>query len=99
MASTYELWINIFDFFCIPRYPHKYVIENNGKPIFPLFQEYKYHAAIHVWAFMQFLQASNIIHEDIRMKLFLLSLHLEDNLTVENWYERFPRKKIIHSSS
>ena len=26
------------------------------------------------------------------MRLFLLSLHLEDNLRVRNWYERFPRK-------
>ena len=92
MASSYELWMVIMDFSHILGYPHQYVINDDGKALFPLFHEYKYHAATHVWAFMQFLHVSNIIHEDNRMKLFLLSLHLEDNLAVMNWYEVFPRK-------
>ena len=39
---------------------------------------------------MQFIRASNIVHEDIRLRLFLLSLHLGVNLFVRNWYEGFP---------
>ena len=41
---------------------------------------------------MQFLQGSDTAHEDIIMKLFLLSLNLEDNASVRNWYEGFPHK-------
>ena len=81
---------------CIGFFTHssisKYVIQDGGKALFPFFQQYKYHAATHVQAFMQFLRASYIVHEDIRMRLFLLSLHLEDNFSVKNWYEVFPRK-------
>ena len=73
-------------------FPHKYAIQDDGKEIFPLFQQYKYHAATHVWAFLQFLQASSIVHQDLIMNFFLLSLHLEENLTVRNWYEGFPHK-------
>ena len=29
------------------------------------------------------------MHEDISVRLFMLSLHLEDNLAVKNWYEGF----------
>ena len=36
---------------------------------------------------MQFLQESNIVHEDIKM-----NFNLEDNWSVRNWYEGFPRK-------
>ena len=79
------------DFSRIPGFPHKYAIQDGEKALFPLFQQYKYHAATNVQAFMQFIQASNIVHEDIRMRLFLLSLHIEDNLLVKNWYEGFPR--------
>ena len=86
MASNYELWMDILEFSCIPGFPYKYAIQDGGKELFPLFQEYKYHAEMHVQEFMQFLQESNIIHEDIRMSLFLISLHLEDNLYVRNWY-------------
>ena len=32
------------------------------------------------------------MHEDITTRLFLLSLHLEVNLYVRNWYVGFPRK-------
>ena len=35
-------------------------------------------------AFVQSIWASNNVHEDIRIRLFLLSLHLEDNLSVRN---------------
>ena len=92
MASNYELWMDILDFSCIPGFPHKYAIQDNGKALFPLFQQYKYHATTHVKSFMQFFWASNIVHKDIKMRLFLLSLHLEDNLSVRNWYEGFPCK-------
>ena len=94
MASNYELWMDILDFSCILGYPHQYVIEDEGNAIFPLFQQYKYDAATHVWAFLQFLQANNIVHEDLRMKFFLVSLHLEGNLTIRNWYEEFPHKSL-----
>ena len=33
------------------------------------------------------------MHEDTKMRLFVLSLHLEDNLSVRNWYEGFPCKR------
>ena len=55
MESIYELRLDILDFSCILGYPHQYVIEDDGKASFPLFQQYKYHAVAHVWAFMQFL--------------------------------------------
>ena len=90
MDSNYELWM---EFSCIPCFPHKHAIWDGGKALFPLFQQYKNHAASHVQVFMQFIQASNIVHEDIRMRFFLLSLHLENNLSVI-WYEGFPLKKI-----
>ena len=32
------------------------------------------------------------MHEDIRIRLFPLSLHLEVNLSVRNWYEGLPCK-------
>ena len=92
MASNYELWMDILDLSGIPEFPHKYAIQECGKALFPLFQQYKYHATTHVQTFMQFIRSSNIIHKDIRMMLFLLSHHLEDNLSVRNWYEGFPRK-------
>ena len=87
MASSYELWMDILDFSHIPGYPHQYTIEDDGKALFPLFHEYKYQATTHIWAFLQFLQGNNIIHEDIKMKLFFLSLNLQENLNVINWYE------------
>ena len=90
MASNYELWMDTLDFSCIPGFPHKYDIQDGGNALFPLFQQYKYHVATHVQKFMQFIWASNIVHEDIRMRLFLLSLHIEGNLSVRNWYEGFP---------
>ena len=90
MASDYELWMDILDFSCIPCFPHKYGIQYGGKELFPLFQQYKYHATSHVQAFMQFIRASNILHEDIRIRLFMLSLHLEDSLSARNCYEGFP---------
>ena len=94
MASNYKLWMDTLDFSCILRFPHRYATQDGGKALFPLFQQYKCHATTHVQAFMQFFWASNIEHKDIRMRLFLLSLHLEDNLFVRNWYEGFPRKNI-----
>ena len=42
-----------------------------------------------------FYLGNNIIHEDIKMKLFMLSLNLEDNWDVRNWYEGFPHKKVF----
>ena len=90
MGSAYELQMDILGFSYIPEYPHQYVIKDDGKELFPLFHEYKYHAVTHIWAFMQFLQGSDIVHDDIKMKLFLLSLNLEDNLSVKNCYEGFP---------
>ena len=92
MASNYEMWMDTLDFLRILGFLHKYAIQDGGKALFPLFQQYKYQAATHVQAFMQFIRASNIVHEDIKMRLFLLSLHLEDNLSIKNWYEGFPRK-------
>ena len=92
MASNYEWWMDMLDFSCIPGFPHKYAIRDGGKALFPLFQHYKNHATSHVQAFVQFIRESNIVHENIKMRLFLLSLHLEDNLSVRNWYEGFPRK-------
>ena len=32
------------------------------------------------------------MHEDTMMRLFMLSLHLEDSLSFRNWYESFPRR-------
>ena len=37
MESNYELWMDILDFSCIPGFPHKYAIQNDGKELFPLF--------------------------------------------------------------
>ena len=51
----------------------------------------------HVQAFMQLIQSRKIMHEDIILRLFLLSIYLEDNLSVKNWYEGFPRKVFLHS--
>ena len=92
MASNYELWVDILVFFSIPGFPHKYAIQDGGNALFPLFEQYRYHVATYLQEFMQFIWESNIIHQDIRMRLFLLSLHLEDNLSVRNWYEGFPCK-------
>ena len=39
---------------------------------------------------MQFIWASNIVYEDIRIGLFMLSLQLEENLSPRNCYEGFP---------
>ena len=99
MASNYELWMDILDFSCIPGFPDKYAVQDSWKELFPLFQQHKYHATTHVQAFMQFLWESNIVHEDIILRLFILSLHLEDNLSVRNWYEGFLAKVFLHSSS
>ena len=44
MATNYESWIDILDFSCILGYPHQYVIDDDGKAIFPLFLQYKYDA-------------------------------------------------------
>ena len=32
------------------------------------------------------------MQEDISMRLFMLSLYLEDNLSFRNWYKGFPRR-------
>ena len=93
-STLVRLFKSNLDFSHIPGHPHQYVIKDDWKALFPLFHEYKYQAATHIWAFMQFLQGNNIIHEDIKMKFFLLSLNFKDNWNVKNLYEGFPHKNI-----
>ena len=97
MASYYELWMDILDFSCILGFPHKYFLRDGGKTLLLLFHQLKNHAMSHVQAFIQLIQSRKIVHEDISLRLFLLSLYLEDNLSVKNWYEGFPRKVFLQS--
>ena len=67
-------------------------LNNYGNTSFSLFQQYQNHVVSHVQEFMRFIRESNTMHEDIRIRLFPLSLHLEVNLYVRNWYEGLPCK-------
>ena len=67
------------DFLCILGYPHQLDVENDGKVLFPKFHEYEYTSSAHLFVLRGFLVISNIIHEDVRMKLFELSLDLRNN--------------------
>ena len=73
-------------------YPHQLDNDNDGKVLLPKFHEYEYEASMHILMFKGFLMKSNIIHEDVRMKLCVLSLDLDINEDVRAYYKEVPLK-------
>ena len=92
MASFDEALFDTLDFLHILGYPHQLDVEDDGRACFPMFCEYKYATSVHIWFFEEFLQAYNIIHEDLKMKLFVVFLDLSNNQDVKYWYKKFSPK-------
>lgn len=56
--------------------------------------EYEDTVAVHIMLLRGYLAVLDVAHEDVKMKLFIMSLDLGNNKDVEDWYDELPDKGI-----
>ena len=66
---------------------------DDGKVPFPTFHEYEHTILGHTWMFKAFILEFKIMHEDVKMNLFVSSPDLLKNWNIRDWYEGLPPKK------
>ena len=77
------------DFSNILGYPNETYKHGWSKSI-PIFHEYKDRVAEHIMMFKEFLVAWDTVDEDLIMKRFIISLDLQNNKDVGDWYDELP---------
>ena len=65
---------------------------DNNAPL-PKVHEYEDTTSMHIIMFKGFSLTSNIIYEDVQMKVSVAFLDLLNNLGIRNWYDGLPPKK------
>ena len=97
MASFDEAWMchpwfDPLDFSNILGYPN--AVDRDAFLAVPKYKPPQQWVVEHVLAFIEYLKAWDIVAEDVRMRVLVLSLDLQNNHYEEKWYKKLPPKGI-----